>query len=201
MCDSLTACLLCKGILHYITLHYRHFKCHLHLTSRASTIIHVIRNTAHRPSLQASYTASRVRPKRKISCAAAQIAATQIAATLTIYIISSMAPHAFYVVLRTTLDEFNVIPRTGLCKLITRANSFEVCYTIKISILMLCCNLVKSSIESIKFIVFVFQKSWGIVVRLERNLWQKKTRKPGWTEFQLGCRWHSSWILTISNIL
>ena len=42
------------------------------------------RNTAHRPSTQASYTASRVQPKRKISCAAAQIAATQIAATLTI---------------------------------------------------------------------------------------------------------------------
>ena len=38
--------------------------------------LHVIRNTAHRPSTQASYTASRVRPKRKISCAAAQIAAT-----------------------------------------------------------------------------------------------------------------------------
>ena len=46
--------------------------------------LHVIRNTAHRPSTQASYTASRARPKRKISCAAAQIAATQIAATLTI---------------------------------------------------------------------------------------------------------------------
>ena len=41
-------------------------------------------NTAQWPSTQASYTASRVRPKRKISCAAAQIAATQIAATLTI---------------------------------------------------------------------------------------------------------------------
>ena len=38
--------------------------------------LHGIRNTAHRPSTQASYTASRVRPKRKISCAAAQIAAT-----------------------------------------------------------------------------------------------------------------------------
>ena len=30
--------------------------------------LHVIRNTAHRPSTQASYTASRVQPKRKISC-------------------------------------------------------------------------------------------------------------------------------------
>ena len=38
--------------------------------------LHVIRNTAHRPSTQASYTASRVRLKWKISCAAAQIAAT-----------------------------------------------------------------------------------------------------------------------------
>ena len=38
--------------------------------------IYVIQNTAHRPSTQASYTASRVRPKRKISCAAARIAAT-----------------------------------------------------------------------------------------------------------------------------
>ena len=37
---------------------------------------HVIQNTAHRPSTQAGYTASRLRPKRKISCAAAQIAAT-----------------------------------------------------------------------------------------------------------------------------
>ena len=46
--------------------------------------LHVIRNTAHRPSTQANYTTSRVRPKRKIGCAAAQIAATQIAATLTI---------------------------------------------------------------------------------------------------------------------
>ena len=72
-------------ILHYITLHYRHFKRHLHLKwPVVHQQLHVIRNTAHRPSTQASYTASRVRPKRKISCAAAQIAATQIAATLTI---------------------------------------------------------------------------------------------------------------------
>ena len=71
--------------LHYITLHYRHFKRHLHLKwPVVHQQLHVIRNTAHRPSTQASYTASRVRQKRKISCAAAQIAATQIAATLTI---------------------------------------------------------------------------------------------------------------------
>ena len=38
--------------------------------------LHVIRNTAHRPSTQASYRARRVRPKGKISCVAAQIAAT-----------------------------------------------------------------------------------------------------------------------------
>ena len=64
----------------YITLHYRHFKRHLHLKwPVVHQQLHVIRNTAHRPSRQASYTASRVRPKRKISCAA-----TQIAATLTI---------------------------------------------------------------------------------------------------------------------
>ena len=73
------------GALHYTTLQYRHFKRHLHLKW---PVVHqqlpVIRNTAHRPSTQTSYTASRVRPKRKISCAAAQIAATQIAATLTI---------------------------------------------------------------------------------------------------------------------
>ena len=63
--------------LHYITLHYRHFKRHLHLKwPVVHQQLHVIRNTAHRPSTQASYTASRVRPKRKISCAAAQIAAT-----------------------------------------------------------------------------------------------------------------------------
>ena len=63
--------------LHYITLHYRHFKRHLHLKwPVVHQQLHVIRNTAHRPSTQASYTASRVRPKRKVSCAAAQIAAT-----------------------------------------------------------------------------------------------------------------------------
>ena len=63
--------------LHYITLHYRHFKRHLHLKwPVVHQQLHVIRNTAHRPSTQASYTASRVRPKRKISCAAAQITAT-----------------------------------------------------------------------------------------------------------------------------
>ena len=65
--------------------HYRHFKRHLHLKwPVVHQQLHVIRNTAHRLSTLASYTASRVRPKRKISCAAAQIAATQIAATLTI---------------------------------------------------------------------------------------------------------------------
>ena len=62
---------------YYITLHYRHFKRHLHLKwPVVHQQLHVIQNTAHRPSMQASYTASRVRPKRKISCAAAQIAAT-----------------------------------------------------------------------------------------------------------------------------
>ena len=81
-----------------ITLHYQHFKCHLHLKwwPVVHQQLHVIRNTAHPPSTQASYTASRVRPKRKISCAAAQIAETQIAATLTICI-SSVAPHEFNV--------------------------------------------------------------------------------------------------------
>ena len=72
-------CFVCCviNILHYITLHYRHFKRHLHLKwPVVHQQLHVIRNTAHRPSTQASYTASRVRPKRKISCAAAQIAAT-----------------------------------------------------------------------------------------------------------------------------
>ena len=60
----------------YITLHYQHFKRHLHLKwPVVHQQLHVIRNTAHRPSMQASYTASQVRPKRKISCAAAQIAA------------------------------------------------------------------------------------------------------------------------------
>ena len=73
------------GLMNYITLHYRHFKRHLHLKwSVVHQQLHVIRDTAHRPSTQASYTASRVRPERKISCAAAQISATQIAATLTI---------------------------------------------------------------------------------------------------------------------
>ena len=60
-----------------VTLHYRHFKRHLQLKwPVVHQQLHVIRNTAHRPSTQASHTASRVRPKRKISCAAAQIAAT-----------------------------------------------------------------------------------------------------------------------------
>ena len=63
----------------HITLHYQHFKRHLHLKwPVVHQQLHVIRNTAHRPSTQASYTASQVRPKRKISCAAAQIAATLI---------------------------------------------------------------------------------------------------------------------------
>ena len=91
-CPCLDSCLLmvfCKWLsahhapaLHYITLHYRHFERHLQLKwPVVHQQLHVIRNTApHRPSTQASYTASRVRPKRKISCAAAQIAATQIAA-------------------------------------------------------------------------------------------------------------------------
>ena len=61
----------------FITLHYRHFKRHLHLKwPVVHQQLHVIRNTAHRPSTQASYSASRVRPGRKISCAVAQIAAT-----------------------------------------------------------------------------------------------------------------------------
>ena len=61
--------------LHYITLHYRHFKRHLHLKwPEVHPQLHVIRNTAHRPSMQASYTAGRVRPKKK-SAVAAQIAA------------------------------------------------------------------------------------------------------------------------------
>ena len=67
------------GLLHtlHTYIHYRHFKRHLHLKwPVVHQQLHVIQNTAHRPSTQASYTASRVRPKRKISCAAAQIAAT-----------------------------------------------------------------------------------------------------------------------------
>ena len=73
--------------LHYITLHYIIGISKRHLHPKWPVVhqqLHVIRNTAHWPSTQASFTASRVRPKRKISCAAAQIAATQIAATLTI---------------------------------------------------------------------------------------------------------------------
>ena len=63
--------------LDYITLHYRHFKRHIHLKwPVVHQQLHVIRNTAHRRSTQASYTASRVQPKMKISGAAAQIAAT-----------------------------------------------------------------------------------------------------------------------------
>ena len=62
-------------VLPYITLHYRHFKCHLH---QKWAVVHqqFTCYTAHQPSTQASYTASRVRPKRKISRAAAQIVAT-----------------------------------------------------------------------------------------------------------------------------
>ena len=86
----------------YITLHYRHFKRHLQWPV-VHQQLHVIRNTAHRPSTQASYTASLVRPKWEISCAAAQIAAT---------LIPSIAPYEFNVLLRTTTDEFNVLPRT-----------------------------------------------------------------------------------------
>ena len=70
--------------------------------------LHVIQNTAHRPSTQASYTASRVRPKEENQlCSGANCSNTH-------NIISSMAPHEFNVILRTTTDEFNVIPRTKI---------------------------------------------------------------------------------------
>ena len=65
---------------HYITLSAFQTPPTPKVTSGASTIITCY--TKYSPP--ASYTASQVRPKRKISCAAAQIAATQIAATLTI---------------------------------------------------------------------------------------------------------------------
>ena len=91
----------------YITLHYRHIKRHLHLKwPVVHQQLHVIQNTVHRPSTQASYTASRVRPKRKISCAVVSNCSK------THNIFSSMAPHEFSVILRTTTDEFNVLSRT-----------------------------------------------------------------------------------------
>ena len=84
--------LLCMRILFIVTISQMQFvQCtslHLqHVTNGASyfNVYHPLYDSkAHRPSMQASYTASRVRPKRKINCAAVQIAATQIAATLTI---------------------------------------------------------------------------------------------------------------------
>ena len=89
-CEQMQSIIACQSwknsaILHYITLHnialhyitLSAFKRHLHLQwPVVHQQLYVIRNTAHRPSTQASYTASQVRPKRKISCAAAQIAAT-----------------------------------------------------------------------------------------------------------------------------
>ena len=64
---------------HYITLHYQHFKRHLHLKwPVVHQQLHVIQNTAHRPSTQASYTATLVWPKKKISCAAVQIVANSL---------------------------------------------------------------------------------------------------------------------------
>ena len=81
--------------LHYMTLHYRHFKRHLHLKWPAvHQQLHVIRNTAHRPSTQASYTASRVYGQKENQL---PIGANS---SNTHNIISSMAP-----------QEFNVIPR------------------------------------------------------------------------------------------
>ena len=67
-----------ENSLHYITLSSFSNATYTYSDPVVHQQIHVIRNTAHRPSTQASYTSSRVRPKRKISCAA------QIAATLTI---------------------------------------------------------------------------------------------------------------------
>ena len=71
-----------------ISLHYRHFKRHLHLKWPVVGYINNYMLYEMQPTGPARrlaiYTASQVRPKRKISCAAAQIAATQIAATLTI---------------------------------------------------------------------------------------------------------------------
>ena len=83
-----------KICVHYAYITLSTFQTPLTTTSGASTITCYTKYTAHWPSTQASYIASRVRPKRKISCAAAQIAAN------THNIISSMAPH-----------EFSVIPR------------------------------------------------------------------------------------------
>ena len=66
----------CTITLHYITLSAFSNATYTLKWPVVHQQLHVIRNTAHRPSTQASYTASWVRPKRKISCAAAQIAAT-----------------------------------------------------------------------------------------------------------------------------
>ena len=79
----------------------RHFKRHLHLKcSVVHQQLHVIQNTAHRPSTPVSYTTGRV--KRKISCSGANCSNTH-------NIISSIAPYEFNVILRTTMDEFNVL--------------------------------------------------------------------------------------------
>ena len=89
-----TVAFLVPSQIDHITLHYRHFKRHLHLKwPVVHQQLHVIRNTAHRPSTQANYTASRVRPKQENQlCSRADCSNTH-------NIISSMAPH-----------EFNVIP-------------------------------------------------------------------------------------------
>ena len=118
---------------HFTTLQYLYFKRHLtpRVTSGASTSTCY---TKYSPPAQhtACYTASRVRPNRKISCAAAQFAATQIDSN-THNIISSMAPHEFNVVLRTCMDEFNVIPRTVLCFLLHRGWNNDVLYHATVS--------------------------------------------------------------------
>ena len=69
--------------------------------------IHVIRNIANRSITQASYTEGRVQPAKKINRSGANCSNT--------WYHSHMAQREFKVILRTTTDEFNVLPRTHLC--------------------------------------------------------------------------------------
>ena len=92
---------------HHITLHYINVISNAIYTAVTSCGASTnTRNTANRPSTQDSYKEGRVRDQQRKSTAAAQIAAT-------LGMISQMAPREFkQYILRTTTDEFNVLPRT-----------------------------------------------------------------------------------------
>ena len=94
------------SLLHYSTLHYRHSRANAPYTSSDqwcinNYMLYEIQPTGPLPATQhVGYD-----KKENQLCSGANCSNTH-------NIISSMAPHEFNVVLRTTTDKFNVLPRT-----------------------------------------------------------------------------------------